>query len=59
MPIKDLVTGRSVKIIGRGPTNGKLKVLYDDGTIKVRSRKNLELIEKNFKNSVQDNKTTV
>lgn len=59
MPIKDLLTGRSVKIIGSGSVHGTFKVMYDDGKIKIRSRKMLELSEKSLKKTVQDSRNTV
>ncbi len=44
MVIKDLITGKLVKIIGQGPTAETFKILFADGTIKVQMRKLLELV---------------
>ncbi len=47
MVIKDLITGKFVKIIGYGPTAETLKIIFADGTVKVQLRKLLEFVTKN------------
>jgi hypothetical protein len=47
MVIKDLITGKFVKIIGMGPTAETLRILFSDGTVKIQLRKLLELVSNN------------
>ncbi len=47
MVIKDVITGKFVKIIGMGPTAETLRILFSDGTVKIQLRKLLELVSNN------------